>query len=473
MIVFKQTKSCRVGFLILIGASFLIGFIAQILFSFKSHHVRPNLHEKSNAKRDSSSEVAALIYSDGMLKSASSLQDISAPGVADDTSINSNGLFLTAVEDANVPNIVRSWRTGKLDWHALLPAHNSVWERFGTPDKGKGLRLLVSKEMQVTDFLTQYHQSGLSSKYGKNHGSLLDYSACNSFQSACMIHDALKCSVNQLCSWSSLLQLCVDRDDKDADPVITPVRSCPSPMTIRSDGALAETEPDKCRFYVDQAAVFINLDSESQSMFFHWWASWSTVMSDWRKTHLSSRQIHYFVEVITDPTFFDYFGFISDNCWRRSTQSFVQAPKGTCFCNTYRVEATQWGVNPGEISKQITSYLELSKVEPPKKKVKIGIISRRVKRFILNEYELVAAVEKMGYICVLLPLERMTLFEQVREFRTLDVLIGIHGSALDNSVFLHPGMAHDVLHPTFPSLHIHLDVSHSDPLVVTFHESNN
>lgn len=53
--------------------------------------------------------------------------------------------------------------------------------------------------------------------------------------------------------------------------------------------------------------------------------------------------------------------------------------------------------------------------------------------------ELVAKVLELGYECELLPLETMTLYEQMRALRSLDVLVGIHGSALDNSVFLHPG----------------------------------
>jgi capsular polysaccharide biosynthesis protein len=57
----------------------------------------------------------------------------------------------------------------------------------------------------------------------------------------------------------------------------------------------------------------------------------------------------------------------------------------------------------------------------------------------LNEYELVKAVQGMGYECVLLPLESMTLYEQMAQLRSLDVLIGIHGSGLDNAVFLHKG----------------------------------
>lgn len=45
----------------------------------------------------------------------------------------------------------------------------------------------------------------------------------------------------------------------------------------------------------------------------------------------------------------------------------------------------------------------------------------------------------MGYECVLIPLESMTIFEQVKILKSLDVLIGVHGSALDNVGFLSEG----------------------------------
>ena len=44
---------------------------------------------------------------------------------------------------------------------------------------------------------------------------------------------------------------------------------------------------------------------------------------------------------------------------------------------------------------------------------KIGIISRRKKRFILNEFDMADIAMECGYDVVLLPLETMTYFEQV------------------------------------------------------------
>jgi hypothetical protein len=72
-----------------------------------------------------------------------------------------------------VPPLVQAWRQAKVDWHQLLPKHDSSWERFG---KGqKGLRVLVAKEEQLTDHLTMFQESGLAGKYGKDHGALAGY----------------------------------------------------------------------------------------------------------------------------------------------------------------------------------------------------------------------------------------------------------------------------------------------------------
>jgi capsular polysaccharide biosynthesis protein len=68
-----------------------------------------------------------------------------------------------------------------------------------------------------------------------------------------------------------------------------------------------------------------------------------------------------------------------------------------------------------------------------------------------------ASHRAMGYDCELLPLEAMTLYEQMNTLRSLDVMVGMHGSALDNCVFmqknsvmvqLYPFLVHHPL--TFP-----------------------
>ena len=46
------------------------------------------------------------------------------------------------------------------------------------------------------------------------------------------------------------------------------------------------------------------------------------------------------------------------------------------------------------------------------------------------------AAREVGYEVMILPLESMTLYEQMKAFRQITVLIGIHGSGLNNALFL-------------------------------------
>lgn len=72
-----------------------------------------------------------------------------------------------------LPPIVQAWRQAKVDWHEIIPQHLSNWERFGA---SQGLSLLVSKEVQLTNYLTRMDESGLLDKYGSDFGPLAAYS---------------------------------------------------------------------------------------------------------------------------------------------------------------------------------------------------------------------------------------------------------------------------------------------------------
>lgn len=364
------------------------------------------------------------------------LQIVSGPGKPEIVQNNpiSKGLpekdkgFFQSGMEMDIPAIVQAWRSVKLDWHTLLPKHNSIWERYGTPQKEGKFQMLVNKEQLTTDYLTRFHESGLAAKYGKDHGPLLPYSGCNVFVDACMIHNQVDCINDDMCHWEDENTVCRDGGDNHD--------KCAAPYAFQGGQPTQAFHQDTCRFYIHQPVVVIDIDSESQTMFYHWWATWSSVRSEWQGKYKSDRSVHYFLGEIVDPMFYSYFGLLSDNCWRRP---IAQSPPGACYCKLDRFHALQSNHGDTVSVKQMMEFLDLNTVAPPKDRVRIGLISRRRKRFILNEYELVAEVQKMGFYCDLLPLETMTVFEQMRALRSLDVLIGIHGSALDNSVFLHPG----------------------------------
>lgn len=194
----------------------------------------------------------------------------------------------------HVPHLVQAWRKALIDWHDLIPQHNSAWERFGSPVKEGKLRLLVSKEEQLTDFLTQYHTSGLSGRFGHNHGSLSDYVGCDMISDPCLIHDYGVCHTNQMCSWNNEVKLCVAKPLQETLP---PPETCTNVRTVESENVIQVNEPESvCRNYITQPSLQVNLDGESQSMFYHWWASFSSLLSRWRNEMGAVRQTHIIVK---------------------------------------------------------------------------------------------------------------------------------------------------------------------------------
>ena len=93
-----------------------------------------------------------------------------------------------------------------------------------------------------------------------------------------------------------------------------------------------------------------------------------------------------------------------------------------------------------ELLDLITARLHLQHLHRPPRR-RVGLVSRRVKRFLLNEDVLIGEVMSMGLEVQVLPLERMTLYEQVAALKSTTVLVGVHGSGLNNVLFLPGGAA--------------------------------
>ena len=108
-----------------------------------------------------------------------------------------------------------------------------------------------------------------------------------------------------------------------------------------------------------------------------------------------------------------------------------------CVCD----RAEQAGLRPdGDAVDVVIDGLGL-RAQPPPTRVRVGLISRRWKRFLLNERELGYALLDAGYDVRLLALEDMTLYEQVAALRATTLLVGVHGSGLNNALYLRPGAA--------------------------------
>ena len=80
------------------------------------------------------------------------------------------------------------------------------------------------KEVAVTDYLTQYQDSGLAANFGKNFGPMRNYSSCNLVNDPCMIHPQPDCESNSFCVWDPLSSSCAKA------PVIPKgkAKKCPS-----------------------------------------------------------------------------------------------------------------------------------------------------------------------------------------------------------------------------------------------------
>eukprot|EP01031_Cornospumella_fuschlensis_P025247 gene25247-30489_t len=342
--------------------------------------------------------------------------------------------FSHVLHGSNVAPLVQAWRQASLDWHTLIPKHLSQWQRYGQPAQEGKARLLVSKEEQVTDYLTMFHSSGLAAYYGLESGPLTNYSACDSISDPCLIHTKSQCDLNGFCEWDANGRLCRDKTSFSRQHTYSAANNerCANPIRLPE-----QKNPTGCEYYVHEPVVMVRLDREAQTMFYHWWSAWQSLYTFWSTDLHRSKNVHFILEDILDPMFFHYFGLLSNFCWRRADLPLTTAAASKlCFCDVKYTRAVQSRVDHKGSADYMVQALGLEHIKPSASKAKIGLVSRRRKRFLLNEYELVHVAQSLGYECVLLPLEKMTLYEQVRELRSLDVLVGVHGSALDNAVFL-------------------------------------
>lgn len=236
------------------GISFVLGFLFDILYL---SHLQQQEQQQNNAaastnlrvaESSSTASISKIIVENPCPSSEKQITLYSPPNTQEDS----------FTSKTPVPNVVTVWRQGKLDWHDMIPQHNSKWDRFGTPKSEGKLPLLVNKEIQVTDFLTQFHESGLSAKYGHDHGTLMNYAGCDIFRSSCMVHKQDICLTNEFCEWNGEGNICQDKvASSDA-------QTCEAPKTITSNRIEKVNDPASCKNWIHDLTVVIYIDSESQ-----------------------------------------------------------------------------------------------------------------------------------------------------------------------------------------------------------------
>lgn len=154
---------------------------------------------------------------------------------------------------------------------------------------------------------------------------------------------------------------------------------------------------------------------------------------------IRDRYTHVLVSGGSMEHFHDYFGILTRICPRY----LRTLPEGACFCRG--AEGSPRAVVPpaatlgvhARLTEGMVAALGLEHVTPPRDRPALGLLSRENKRFLLNELELARIAVESGVSFKLLPLEYMSVYEQVREFRRLHWLTGIHGSGLTNYFLLH------------------------------------
>ena len=232
--------------------------------------------------------------------------------------------------DIPLPPVVEAWQRGMVDWHDLLPEHNTFLEKFGDSSDSKfNFMKLVAKEEAITDYLTRYKESGLQAEYGVDHGPLLAYTGCNLLKDPCMIHDHTRCEFDDFCVWEHNKGLCVQGFSARS------LESCPNPQSF--DGSkFSAAAASTCKSYIHQPVFLDSVDSDQASMFYHWWSHFQKVYAAWDSGG-SPRQSHFLITKYPLTKFFHYFGVLSDNCWRRAQL----IPRDVCFCKIGRASCRE------------------------------------------------------------------------------------------------------------------------------------
>jgi hypothetical protein len=148
-----------------------------------------------------------------------------------------------------LPPLIDAWRNGKIDWHDLIPSHSSLWERYGESKDDKfNFMKLVMKEVAVTDYLTQYQDSGLASNFGHDFGPMRNYSMCNLVDDPCLIHGREECDRNSFCHWEDDAASCSTATEEQSH------QSCPTGQSAKKlvSSRLTPADARDCKRYIHE-----------------------------------------------------------------------------------------------------------------------------------------------------------------------------------------------------------------------------
>mmetsp|Transcript_8308 Transcript_8308/g.24938 ORF Transcript_8308/g.24938 Transcript_8308/m.24938 type:complete len:383 (-) Transcript_8308:254-1402(-) len=271
-----------------------------------------------------------------------------------------------------------------------------------------------------------------------DHGPRLTaYSACAVLKDACAAHNQSRCLLDSFCAWEAPGCFAFDAVTHPTARGAIPCARGTTPWVL-AQGSVRPANGSACRVHVHEPATLVRVEQEPAAMFYHWWRFFKALYA--RARRLRGGQVdaraHYIVQGGANAQFFPYFGLLSDMCWRRA-DTIV----GVCFCRGLAEPARGVKGTSGDVDAAAFLVERLGLADQPEpRRVRMGLISRRRKRFLLNEVTLVeAALAELHIDVQVLPLEAMTLYEQLAAVRATTVLVGVHGSGLNNAAFMRPG----------------------------------
>ena len=370
----------------------------------------------------------------------------------------------TTLADAEAlitPEVVKAFRRGNFEWHNALP----TYEHSGNGDLD--FSRLVAGEVATTKFLTYDFSLHKYWRWGTDHGPMKEFASCRKLFDKCNVHGRDDCLNNGLCGWCKRVNMCVDRsgkalpydehekrpacnpDELELGPQNTNLRCMGGTITSFENGQLRQKQStDGCQFYLADRLIDTQINQNAGAMYYHFLKEH---FEPWYQSHFVNGAItdRYSQVVVTQGSmdhFGDYYGVFTNICPRYARE----VPNGACFCDP-SVGEQQRSTSAGPaiipvagrlpvtstLTQAMVVNLGLQDVQPPANRPALGLLSRENKRFILNELELARIAVEMGVSIKLLPLEYMTVYEQIREFRRLHFLTGIHGSGLSNYFLLH------------------------------------
>lgn len=322
-----------------------------------------------------------------------------------------------ALEDAGAyaPGFVEAFREGRVDWHALF----YDWEALGRTD---AVAREATRAAQLAAVL-----GPTARRWGIDHGGLRGAAACHLLRDKCAVHAAAACAEDELCALRG--------GSCRTGPRGAAAGACPA-GTRRSrlvEGRWAEAPAEDCDAVVRGGAVGPLAVRDDAKMLFHWHAFFSDRLLPFRRR---GAQVIFDDAAPPIPSFSPWLWAIAPKCWRRTSD----VPERACFCRPETPPPPPAKIAVVAALRDAAGLVPLADLEPSLRP-RLCLLSRRRKRFLLNEGALLAAAEALGLESVALPLEEMTLREQLDQLGACDVLAGVHGSGLNNIHALRPAAA--------------------------------